>query len=549
MDRGARTPAGRSPCRGPALIPPSSQNYRDLTAYVSRCVAGGRLRDAEPALRQITALNPREHYAWALLARTALERGEAEAAVDLVRRALDAERRNADYLNLLGVAYSELGRYDDALAALRRSVRERPASAEAHFNIGKVLEKRRELKAARDAFARAAAIDPRYPGARYMHARALMQLGEVDAAVRELDAALADAPADPWLIDQYGKAVAGARGHGAAIEFLAAAAARLPGSAMVRRSHAVALLAAGRFREGWEEYLARGVTGESPRSEPPAPLANDLRGTVALLRSEQGLGDAIFFLRFLAPLLERGARVSLLVPPKLAPLLARSWSSVAVHEDGPTAALPAADRLLFLGDLPALVGAVDPRPSIRLSATTERVEEWRRRLAAFGPPPYLGVTWRAGTDFRQEREFGRDIQALFKEIEAPVFGRTLRGAAGTLVSVQRAPMPDEVNAFREATGRPVFDASAMNDDLDDALALLDVLDDYVGVSNTNVHLRAALGKPGKVLVPFPPEWRWLPAGAESPWFPGFKIYRQTPQRSWDAALAALARDLPHEDVA
>jgi hypothetical protein len=106
-----------------------------------------------------------------------------------------------------------------------------------------------------------------------------------------------------------------------------------------------------------------------------------------------------------------------------------------------------------------------------------------------------------------------------------------------------------VNAFREATGRPVFDASAMNDDLDDALALLDVLDDYVGVSNTNVHLRAALGKPGKVLVPFPPEWRWLPAGAESPWFPGFKIYRQTPQRSWDAALAALARDLPHEDVA
>jgi hypothetical protein len=81
----------------------------------------------------------------------------------------------------------------------------------------------------------------------------------------------------------------------------------------------------------------------------------------------------------------------------------------------------------------------------------------------------------------------------------------------------------------------------MNDDLEDALALLDVLDDYVGVSNTNTHLRAALGKTAQVLVPFPPEWRWGTAGDESPWFPGFRVLRQTPQRTWDAALAGLLR--------
>ena len=33
-----------------------------------------------------------------------------------------------------------------------------------------------------------------------------------------------------------------------------------------------------------------------------------------------------------------------------------------------------------------------------------------------------------------------------------------------------------------------------------ALAVLSVLDDYVAVSNTNVHLRDALGKPARVLV-------------------------------------------------
>jgi Tfp pilus assembly protein PilF len=527
------------------MIAPLAPGYRELTAHVERCMAAGRLRDAETALREITRLNPREHFAWALLARVAVERGDAEVAAELARRALDLDRKNADYLNLLGVAFVELGRYDDALAMLRRSLRERPASAEAHYNIGKVLEKSGELIGARDAFARAATIDPRYPGARYMHARALFRLGDGDAAARELERALADDPRDPWLIDLYGKVLAGTRRHDAAVEWLAGAAARLPGSAMVRRAHAVALLAAGRFREGWREYLARGVTGESPRDEFPAALPRELDGAKIWLRSEQGLGDVVFFLRFVPLLRARGASVSIRAPRKLVPLLSRTGWFLEVREDDPALATPPGTYApLYLGDLPAVLDADGALPSIRLGPLPARVAGWRERLAAFGRPPYLGVTWRAGTDFRQEREFGRDIRALFKEIDLALLGGALRDRAGTLVSVQRRPLPGEVSALAKASGLPVFDAAAMNDDLEDALALLDVLDDYVGVSNTNTHLRAALGKTGKVLVPFPPEWRWMAEGGESPWFPAFRVYRQTPQRSWDAALARLSADLP-----
>jgi hypothetical protein len=75
------------------------------------------------------------------------------------------------------------------------------------------------------------------------------------------------------------------------------------------------------------------------------------------------------------------------------------------------------------------------------------------------------------------------------------------------------------------------------------LALLDVLDDYIGVSNTNMHLRAGAGKTARVLVPWPAEWRWMIAGGTSPWFPGFRIYRQRPDGDWKEALTALAADL------
>ena len=92
-------------------------------------------------------------------------------------------------------------------------------------------------------------------------------------------------------------------------------------------------------------------------------------------------------------------------------------------------------------------------------------------------------------------------------------------------------------------GRPVHDLTALNEDLEAMLALLAAVDDYVAVSNTNVHLMAGLGRGGRVIVPIPPEWRWLHAGATSPWFPDFRLYRQAPGQSIEHALAPLGADL------
>jgi tetratricopeptide (TPR) repeat protein len=513
-------------------------DYRQLIAHVNQCMASGRLAESEASLQAVVRLNPKEHYAWALLARIALERGEADVAIDLVQRAIGLQRKNPDYLNLLGVAYGELGRHDDALGALRRSLRERPAAAEPHYNVGKLHYKTDNFTGAREAFSRAVTLDARYPGARYMLVCTLLRLGDLEAAATNARAALADEPDDPWLINQYGTVLEATQGNEAAIRWLEKAAGRMPRCAMVRRLHAHELLAAGRFRDGWREYLARAFSREEPRNEFPARLERDLRGSKILLRAEQGLGDVVFFLRFVPALRERGARVSIQAPGRLLPLLSRStlFEDVQGDERG-------VEPGLFVGDLPYVLDADMPTPSILLPALQTRVAGWRERLRAAGPAPYIGVTWRSGSDFRHEREFGRDLRVLFKEVEPVQLGRSLRNAAGTLVSVQRDPLQKETRALAESAGRPVHDASGMNADLEDALALLDALDEYVGVSNTNMHLPALVGKTARVLVPFPPEWRWMADGGESPWFPGFPIYRQSPQASWNGALTQLAADL------
>jgi hypothetical protein len=131
---------------------------------------------------------------------------------------------------------------------------------------------------------------------------------------------------------------------------------------------------------------------------------------------------------------------------------------------------------------------------------------------------------------------------LSKSVPPEVLGRSLAGMGATLVSLQRAPVPEEHAALAAAAQATVHDASDVNADLESALALVTLLDDYVGVSNTNTHLRAAAGKAGRVLVPWPPEWRWLETG-RSPWFASIATYRQGRDGDWGAAVAQLRADL------
>lgn len=518
------------------------QQYAALTREAQACLDAGRLGDAEHVLTEIVRLNPREHYAWGLLGRIALERGDAGLAQDRIRSALEHDRRNADYLNVLAIAQAEAGNLEHAESSLRRALRERPTHADAHYNLGKVFEKRGDFAGARREYDRTLALDPNHQGARGNCARVLQFLGDLEGGVKVLEASVADGTAEPWNIVLYGKALMAARGHVAAVAAYAEACRRLPASGLLRRIYAHALLAAGDFARGWQEYLGRDVSGPAPRAILPNPLPHRLEGRTIRLVPEQGLGDILFFLRFAPELVARGASVRLTTPESLARLLARTGFFAGVSAQPDTDGVDERD-VLSVADLPCVLASDAPASVFRLAADPVLESEWRARLAALGPGPYTGVTWRAGTDFRRGPEFGRDARALSKEIPAEEVAETLRNAPGTFVSLQRRPVDGEIAMFSEMLARPLHDLAAVNEDLESMAGLLAALDEYVTVSNTNVHLRAGLGRTSKVLVPYPPEWRWMAAGEESPWFPGSRVYRQTPERRWKRALDALRADL------
>lgn len=504
-----------------------------LMREAAGAVDAGDLERAEPLLVEIAGLNPRDAEAWHMLAVIALRAGRPGEAVERAARAHQLDRRNHLYLNTLGVAHGEAGDLAEALRWLRRALKERPSHAESHYNLGKAHQKLGELDEAERCYLRARQIDPAKPEVANNLAVLHSRRGRYADAIRLLAEARAGLPDDGGVAINSAIATLAVSGPQAAIRELQSFVERHPDAAAVRAELGRRLLAEGRFAEGWSEYAWR-------RGERIARLPEDVSGRRVLLLPDQGLGDQLFFLRFARALRERAARVAFACPEKLRAVLEGNDAITELRAAG--AAAEEFDLALPLGDLPRLLRATSTPPPVRLALA--RLEQWRERLRLFGPPPYLGVTWRGGGKRESEAEFGvRGEDPLFKEIELEPLAAALNTWRGTVLILQRLPGKEESARFSRLVGHNAIDLSEANEELADMAALLALIDEYVGVSNTNMHLRAGVGRPARVLVPFPPEFRWMHAGETVPWFPGFGVYRQGPARDWSQALARLRLDL------
>jgi len=504
----------------------------------------GRLDEAIAAWQRLIARAPTQVEAHFNISIAFAQAGRFDRSVSHLRLVTaQAPGLAAAWANL-GYAQRNLGELDNAATSLEKAIALDPGLADAHNNLGLVRNDQRRFAEAGEHYRRALAINPRMAITLVNLAnteQAEGRLGDAEARYREalaLDPGIAIAHYNlAHLSHKSGRLEEAIAGYRAAI-------ALDPGYEQANQNLGDAMLLLRRWQEGWRGYawrpprLLHAEKLHAQGREYALPDKDGLLTKLLAIHGEQGLGDVLFFLRFAPALKARGARLAFIGEARLLPLLERTGLLDRLLDRDRALGLADAAEVL-VGDLPLLVAATDGDPlppPLRIEPLPAALESVRAVLAGFGPPPYIGVTWRAG-----EPRSGL-LDRLFKQAPLTGLGAALRKLPATLVSVQRAPTAAEVGEIEAACGGRVHDGSALNHDLEQALALMALLDDYAGVSNTNMHLRAGVGRTARVLVPFPPEWRWTAAG-DSPWFPGFSVYRQDPGHSWDDALGRLAADL------
>jgi hypothetical protein len=74
------------------------------------------------------------------------------------------------------------------------------------------------------------------------------------------------------------------------------------------------------------------------------------------------------------------------------------------------------------------------------------------------------------------------------------------------------------------------------------MAVLESLDLVVTVDTSVAHLAGAMAKPVWIMLPYAPDWRWLLAPNDSPWYPTARLFRQSASRDWQPVMAAIAQE-------
>jgi tetratricopeptide (TPR) repeat protein len=535
-----RVDAALDAFRTAARLDPRNPQYAAGTAS---CLAQqGHLVEAEAQLRKVAQDHPDYALAWLNLGNAVLEQRRPHEALEFCLRAAKLEPQSADAHVGVGRALHALGRFEEAEGAYRRCLALQPDADTGYRSLAAFLIDSGKFADAVTTCEQGLLRDPRSVELQMMLGSAFVHQGRMTAALRAFRSAAELAPNDSRALWALGIAL---RATGSLEEGMKQCKRVLelqPDSPEFRHAIAGAYLALGDLQAGWKEYEWRPARqtfiAENSHIRLAHELPASLQGRKVCLLREQGLGDELFFLRYASELKSRGAEITYLANAKLASLLGR----VRALDQVLTGEIPLAkaELTMLAGDLPRLLGASNYPPPLSLTPLPQRLQELRQRMAALGPPPYIGLTWRAGVAPEDQRGTS---WMLHKRIPLEDLGAALRGVEGTFVALQRRPHPGEIERLAGALGRPLHEFTALNEDLEAMLALLALLDDYISVSNTNVHLRAGTGHTARVLVPCPPEWRWMAAGDQSPWFPGFHVYRQGPDGDWNDALGRLTREL------
>lgn len=507
-------------------------------------------QDEAAALRRALAADPAVAEAWRQLAYRRFAADPAGAGTGF-GRALALSPSAADWSNLAETR--RVLRQAGAMTAARRALAADPALPEAHNTQGAVLlqahadgrpeepeeEKEKEegrrgrkrkgaAEEAAGSFARALALRADFPRAAYNRAAALAEQGALAPAIALYDA----------LLHRYP-------------DFLEA-----------RWNRALALLASGRWREGWQAHESRRA---DPRLAPrvfaapgggriPGWDGAPVAGRRILLASEQGFGDTLQFLRYVPQVIALGARVVLDVPAPLRDLAATIPGLAHPPGHHPPGHHPPGHRLIVTGQalpevdletplmsLPLLLGPDrPPPPPPYLAADPARRAVWRRRLeesaGAFAGLPSIGIVWAGNPEQPNDRR-----RSIADDDLAPLaaLAPLANGRGGVrFVSLQK-----------DRALPPVCRAASWHDaapdlaDFAETAALIAELDLVIAVDTAVAHLAGALGRPVWVLLSSAADWRWPRGRRRSPWYPSARQVWRQPAETWRQMLARLAGHL------
>ena len=498
----------------------------------------GRYGHAHQWLRKAAELGTEDSSLFLQLGWTSLWTSGAQSAEPWMRKAVDIEPDTWLVHFGLASALRAQNRIDEAIASFERVVAIAPENVQALLQLAECALAQKRHEQAADVARRVIRIDPGATQALTMLGIASISQDRFDEAVDAFERAYQIEAQRSREIDPHLNLGICLRESGRLDEALSLYRRRLPSLPSIGANghYAHALLLAGLLREGFIQYefrwLEQPLLGRRPAFRKPVWDGQDLRGKTILLRTEQGVGDVIQFIRYAPHVKALGARVLLDVRRGVGEL-AHSFPGVdqILERDGDC---PPFDFYIHLMSLPRVFGtelASIPAAVPYLRTDPTRRKAWATRLAE-AAKFRVGLVWAGDPEHLRDR---------YRSIPLSTFS-PLAGIDGVqFYSLQKGKAAHELE--HPPGGMSIVDLAPDIHDFADTAAIIDSLDLTICVDTSVAHLAGALGRSVWTLIANPPEWRWMTGRSDSPWYPTMRLFRQTRAGDWDEVLQRVGSEL------
>jgi tetratricopeptide (TPR) repeat protein len=465
----------------------------------------GNLEQAIACYQQVVTIDPGFAEGYNNLGNTFQMQGQLEAAVPCYIQFLTLRPQDAKGYCNLGNTLRDLNQFQAAIAAYQDSLQLEPDNAEVHNNLGIVLQYDQQPQQAIAHFQQAIALQPTY-------AEAHSNLGILFQEQNRLDAAIA----------HYQQAIT-----------------LNPEFAQAHANLGMGLLLQGDFQRGFAEYEWCQQCSEFLPPSLPGQCwdGSNLQGQTILLYADQGLGDAIQFIRYVPQVVQQNGRILVECPlelhrlfetiPGIAKLIARGQP------------LPQFDRHVLLTSLPHLLNStLETIPNqVPYLSPPDSAVDW---IEPSSDPLRLGIVWASGKPgiFKRFRSYQSRTASL------PIFMELLTVPGVELYSLQVGIHAADIAQL--GYSQQIYDLSHHLKDFADTAAAIAQLDLIISVDTAVAHLAGALGKPVWVLLPFAPDWRWMLDRDDSPWYPTMRLFRQEHPGDWEGMMKKVVAALTLE---
>ena len=476
-------------------------NPRSALAHLNRGNTLKEMGDLQRAVadyEQAIAIHPGYAEAYVNLGIALQECQQSDRALNCYRKAIGLKPDFAEAYFALGNALQEHGQTDTAIVSLQEATRLRPGFVAAYCNLGNLFKETGRFDDAVVVYAEAIRLQPGF-------AVAHCNLGNVQKEKQQFQSAIASYTRATTLNSDFAEA---------------------------HWNRSLVHLLLGEFEVAWPLFEWRWKAKKNNISLPdfrrPLWLGEQaLADQTILICWEQGFGDTIQFCRYVPLVQALGAKVLLVVPPSLVPLL-KTLDGVeqVLGPDEPVADFDCYCPLMSLPLAFHTTLNTIPAPSAYLHADENRTQFWKAKLPR-SDRKRIGIAW-SGSATNKSRsvpliEF---IGHLPRHLDYMCLQKDVTDMEREILAEQRVYCLDQDIA-----------------DFSDTAALCGLVDLVISIDTSAAHLAGAMGKPTWVLLPHLPDWRWLLDRSDSPWYPSMRLYRQEEVGVWDSVLQRVTHEL------